>query len=290
MISLSLAILFSSFIFVIFKLFERYKIDVFQAIVFNYFTAFLCGIILYGYEWNPAALNDITWFYYAIVAAILFISLFILMGLSSQKNGVAITSVAVKMSMAASVFGMIFLYNESVSALKIFGILFAFAGVVLVSWQSKDASENQKKKSLWMLFVLFFGSGILDLVLNYVQNNELKVLTPSLFSAFGFGIAGIIGLMVFLFQLQQKKAQFSFKNVLGGIALGIPNYFSIYLLIKSYKETGWADSTVLAIINVSIVCIAAITGFLIFKEKLNLTKGLGIVASLLAILMLYFAS
>jgi drug/metabolite transporter (DMT)-like permease len=289
MISLALAILFSSFIFVIFKLFDRYKIDVFQAIVFNYFTAFLCGILLYGNEWNPIALNDITWFYYAIVAAILFISLFILMGLSSQKNGVAITSVAVKMSMAASVFGMIFLYNESVSALKILGILFAFAGVVLVSWQSKDVSENQKK-SLWMLFVLFFGSGILDLVLNYVQNNELKVLTPSLFSAFGFGMAGIIGFVVFLFQLQQKKARFAFKNVLGGIALGIPNYFSIYLLIKSYKDTGWADSTVLAIINVSIVCIAALTGFLIFKEKLNLTKGLGIVASLLAILMLYFAS
>ena len=289
MISLALAIVFSSCIFVIFKLFDQYKIDVFQAIVFNYFTAFLCGILLYGNEWNPIALKDITWFYYAIVAAILFISLFILMGLSSQKNGVAITSVAVKMSMAASVFGMIFLYNESVSSLKILGILFAFAGVVLVSWQSKDANENQKK-SLWMLFALFFGSGILDLVLNYVQNNELKVLTPSLFSAFGFGMAGIIGLVVFLFQLQQKKARFALKNVFGGIALGIPNYFSIYLLIKSYKDTGWADSTVLAIINVSIVCIAALTGFLIFKEKLNLTKGLGIVASLLAIMMLYMAS
>lgn len=289
MISLVLTILFSSFIFVIFKLFDRFKIDVFQAIVFNYFTAFLCGILLYGNEWNSSALIDINWFYYAIIAAILFISLFILMGLSSQNNGVAITSVAVKMSMAASIFGMIFLNNERVSALKILGILFAFVGVVLVSWQTKSAGENQKK-SLWMLFVLFFGSGVLDLVLNFVQNNELKVLSPSLFSAFGFGMAGIIGFVVFLFQLQQKKAHFAFKNVLGGIILGIPNYFSIYLLIKSYKEVGWADSTVLAIINVSIVCIAALTGFLIFKEKLNLTKGLGIIASLCAILMLYIAS
>lgn len=289
MISLFLAILFSSFIFVIFKLFDRYKIDVFQAIVFNYFTAFLCGILLYGSEWKPEALEDITWFYFAIVAAVLFISLFILMGLSAQNNGVAITSVAVKMSMAASVLGMIFLYNESVSALKIFGILLAFAGVVLVSWQGKN-EKSAAKQSLWMLFVLFFGSGILDLVLNYVQNNALQQLTPSLFSAIGFGMAGIIGLVVFLIQLQQKKTKFAFKNVLGGIALGIPNYFSIYLLIKSYKETGWADSTVLSIINVSIVCISALTGFLIFKEKINLTKGFGILASLLAILLLYLAN
>jgi drug/metabolite transporter (DMT)-like permease len=211
------------------------------------------------------------------------------MGLSAQKNGVAITSVAVKMSMAASVLGMIFLYNESVSALKIFGILLAFAGVVLVSWQGKN-EKSAAKQSLWMLFVLFFGSGILDLVLNYVQNNALQQLTPSLFSAIGFGMAGIIGLVVFLIQLQQKKTKFAFKNVLGGIALGIPNYFSIYLLIKSYKETGWADSTVLSIINVSIVCISALTGFLIFKEKINLTKGFGILASLLAILLLYLAN
>jgi drug/metabolite transporter (DMT)-like permease len=103
-------------------------------------------------------------------------------------------------------------------------------------------------------------------------------------------MAGIIGLVVLLFQLQQKKSRFAFKNILGGIALGIPNYFSIYLLIKSYIDTGWADSTVLAIINVSIVCIAALTGFFIFKEKLNLAKALGIVASLLAILMLYMAN
>lgn len=289
MISLSLSILFSSMIFVIFKLFDRYKIDVFQAIVFNYFTAFLCGILLYGKEWNPEALNDMTWFYFAVVAAILFISLFILMGLSSQKNGVAITSVAVKMSMAASVLGMIFLYNESVSLMKTLGITLAFAGVVLVSWQGKG-SDSKGKQSLWMLFALFFGSGILDLVLNYVQNNALQHLTPSLFSSFGFGMAGIIGLTVFLVQLKMKKTQFAFKNVLGGIVLGIPNYFSIYLLIKSYKDTGWTDSTVLSVINVSIVCISAITGFLIFKEKINPTKGLGIFASLLAIYFLYLAN
>jgi len=289
MISLLLAILFSSFILVIFKLFDRFKIDVFQAIVFNYFTAFLCGILVYGNEWNPKALTDITWFYFAIVAAILFISLFILMGLSSQKNGVAITSVAVKMSMAASVLGMIFIYNESVTPLKICGIILAFAGVVLVSWQGKE-EKSTRNQSLWMLFVLFFGSGVLDLVLNYVQNNALQHLTPSLFSAFGFGMAGIIGLIIFLFQLQQKKTQFAFKNIFGGIALGIPNYFSIYLLIKSYKETGWADSTVLSIINVSIVCVSTLIGFLIFKEKINLTKGLGIIASLLAILLLYLGS
>ncbi len=48
MIALAGTIISSTLIFVIFRLFEKYKIDTFQAIVFNYFTAFICGVVLYS--------------------------------------------------------------------------------------------------------------------------------------------------------------------------------------------------------------------------------------------------
>ena len=95
MIPLLVSILCSSLIFIIFKLFPKFKIDTFQAIVFNYFTAFICGVLLFGKEWNAAALDSGNWHWYIVLCAILFISLFILMGISSQKNGVALTSIAV---------------------------------------------------------------------------------------------------------------------------------------------------------------------------------------------------
>ncbi|MDG1658691.1 MAG: EamA/RhaT family transporter, partial [Crocinitomicaceae bacterium] len=44
MIALLLSVLSSSLIFVIFKLFARFKIDTFQAIVVNYFMAFIIGV------------------------------------------------------------------------------------------------------------------------------------------------------------------------------------------------------------------------------------------------------
>ena len=159
MIPLILSITCSTLIFVIFKLFDKFKIDTFQAIVFNYFTAFACGILLYGNEWTPAAMNNTTWIYFAIICAILFISLFFLMGTSSQKNGVAITSVAVKMSMAFSILLMILLYSEEVTVLKLSGIVLAFLGIYLVSSPSKS---GQRSSALWMLAVLFIGSGFLD--------------------------------------------------------------------------------------------------------------------------------
>jgi drug/metabolite transporter (DMT)-like permease len=127
-------------------------------------------------------------------------------------------------------------------------------------------------------------------VLNYVQKFHLEQLTPSLFSAFGFGIAGLIGSFVLVYQLITQRSVFQFRNVLAGIALGIPNYFSIFLMMLSYKTTGWTDSTVLAIINVSVVLLSAVTGFIAFKENVNSQKIIGLLSAVSAIIILYFAS
>jgi drug/metabolite transporter (DMT)-like permease len=134
MIALIGSIVFSSFIFILFKLFPKFGVDTFQAIVFNYFTACICGFALYGDSWSNAAWTDTNWMYAALICGILFISLFVLMGKSSQINGVAITSVAVKMSMAISA---IFIgFGETFGLLKIAGIAMAIIGVAL--HQSKN--------------------------------------------------------------------------------------------------------------------------------------------------------
>lgn len=290
MIILFLAIIASSLIFVIFKLFPKYKINTFQAIVMNYVTACTCGFLLYGDQWNPKVLESGNWPYYAVLCGILFISLFLVMGISSQKNGVAMTSVAVKMSMALALLFMIIFYNESLSYLKISGILLAFTGVFLMAYQKKEVSTE--KSYTWMLFLLFVGSALLDLTLNFVQKNELESagLSTSLFSAIGFGIAGVVGLFVLLIQVLRKKQKIDAKSLFAGIILGIPNYFSIFWLMESYTTTGWNDSTVLAIMNVSIVMISSLIGFVVFKEFLNRQKIIGLIASVLAIGLLYLAT
>lgn len=288
MILLILSILASSLIFVIFKLFPKYQVNTFQAIVFNYVTACSCGFLLYGSEWNSKILGSGNWPYFALLCGLLFISLFLVMGISSQKNGVAMTSVAVKMSMAMAMLFMIVLYHESLSILKISGIVSAFLGVFLMAYQR---SENSKEKSYtWMLLILFMGSALLDVVLNYVQKYELNELKSSLFSAIGFGIAGLFGILILAFQMIRGKQKIHFKNILAGVVLGIPNYFSIYLLMEAYTSTGWNDSTVLAIMNVSIVMISAIVGFVAFKENVNRQKIIGLVASITAIGLLYLAT
>ena len=288
MTDLFLAIFLSSLIFVLFKVFPLFKIDTFQAIVFNYISAFLCGYILYGSELKEEAWENTNWIFYVVLAALLFISLFVLMGKSAQKNGMAITSVAVKMSMAVSVLGMVFIYNEQLPFLKIIAILLAFSGVILVSFSKK--SSDSKQQTWWMLLILFFGSGILDLLLNYVQKTQVDVISTALFSAFGFGIAGLIGLGILIAQIIRRRTRIEFRNVIGGVILGAPNFFSIFLLMRAYNSVTWSDSSVLAVINVAIVCISTLLGTLIFSEKISWAKGLGLCCSLLAIYLFYLVN
>ena len=288
MIALAGTIISSTFIFVIFRLFDKYKVDTFQAIVFNYFTAFICGILLYSHEFTSQIWIHLDWIPYTFVVSLLFISLFFVMGKSSQKNGVAITSVAVKMSLAVSMIGMIFIYNEALTPLKVFGIILALSGVLLVSL---DSNKSGPRNNSWkMLLVLFIGSGILDLTLNYTQQHVLNHLTPALFSSFGFAIAGIIGALIIIYQMIFKSVQIKLKNIIAGIILGIPNYFSIFLLLKAYEVIDFTNSSILAIVNVSVVVFSALFGFIIFRELFTIKKAIGLTASILAILSLYLAS
>jgi drug/metabolite transporter (DMT)-like permease len=288
MIVLAGTIISSTLIFVIFRLFEKYRIDTFQAIVFNYFTAFVCGIILYSNEFTSKVWVHLDWIPYTLVVSILFISLFFVMGKSAQKNGVAITSVAVKMSLAVSMIGMIVIYNEAITPFKVTGIILALSGVLLVSMEK--TKSNPSNNSLQMLLILFIGSGILDLTLNYAQQHVLNHLTPALFSSFGFGIAGLIGTIIVIYQVVFKSISIKFKNIIAGVILGIPNYFSIFLLLKSYEVIDFTNSSILAIVNVSVVVFSAVFGFIIFRELFTTKKAIGLIASLLAILSLYFAS
>lgn len=285
MIALILSIASSSLIFVIFKLFRKFDIDTFQAIVFNYFTAFFIGMGLYGGEWRPEFLESTDWMLAAVICGLLFISLFFIMGSSSQLNGVATTSVAVKMSMAASLIGMIVIFHTPLNSWNGTGILLAILGVFLVSY-----SKAEKASARWMLAVLFLGSGFLDLTIYFVQKFVLDGMPGSIFSAFGLGIAGLFGSVILAYQLATGQRKFALKNVIAGLILGIPNYFSIYLLILSYQITGWKEITVLSITNVSVVIISALLGFLAFREKATPRKLIGLISAIFAIILLYLSN
>jgi drug/metabolite transporter (DMT)-like permease len=61
------------------------------------------------------------------------------------------------------------------------------------------------------------------------------------------------------------------------------------MLIESYSSTRLEDSTVLSIANVGVVVLSGFIGFSLFKEKLTNRKIIGLLCSILAIGILFWA-
>jgi len=285
LIYLLLSILASTIIFIIFKLFEKFQINIFQAIVVNYCIAFTTGILSYNGTITISQLPNLDWFYYTLILGALFIIVFNLMGITTQKNGLSVVSVATKMSVVVPVlFGLLY-YNESFGTIKLIGIAIALIAVYLTSNKSNQGI-TVNRKSIVLPILVFIGSGIIDTSIKFLEDTYVANNDVPLFSAIIFLAAAIIGFIFIIIQIIRGSFNFEFKNIIAGICLGVPNYFSIYFLVKTLRSDILESSGIFAINNVSIVTLSTFAGIFIFKEKLIRKNWIGIALAILSIVLI----
>lgn len=278
MIYLLLSILASTAIFVLFKSFSKYKADTLQAIVVNYITACICGLVFNTSEISINNIVTANWFYAAIGLGFLFIFIFYVMALTSQKNGLSVASVATKMSVIIPVIFGILILGESLSILKLIGIVLALVAVYLTSIKTKE--NLTLSKAIYLPIILFLGSGIIDTSINYfAPENAIP-----LFSAVIFCFAAVLGLMVLTYKIIIRKSAINLKSIPFGLALGIVNYSSIYFLLKALRVKGYESSVIFTVNNVGIVAITTLVGLMLFREKISQNNWLGILTAVISII------
>jgi drug/metabolite transporter (DMT)-like permease len=287
LIYLILSIFASTAIFVVFKLFERFKINTLQAIVINYITACCCGLLSYEGTINISETSNSKWFLGAILLGFLFISVFNLMALTAQRHGLSVASVAGKMSVMIPVVFGIHVYAESISVQKIFGIVLALIAVYLTAIKAK--SSINIRQSLWLPFLLFLGSGVIDTSIKYLETTYVPENGIPIFSATIFGCAAIIGILILIIMKLKNTFVFNVKNIFGGIILGIINYYSIFFLLRALQFEGLESSTLFTVNNVAIVMVSTLVGLFLFKESISKKNWFGISLAIISILLVTLA-
>ncbi|GAB2826048.1 hypothetical protein [Ferruginibacter profundus] len=293
MIYLFGSILFSSYLTLSFKVLQRLKINTLQAIVFNYIACVLTGSVVNGSF--PVNKTNIAapWFVWALLMGAMFISIFNVIGFTTQKLGVAVASVANKLSMVIPFVFSLYLYQENSTGLKIAGIAVALAAVVLTCYpsQKSDGTTKQSRQLLLLLpLLLFVSSGLLDTLIVYVKNNFF-INPEDNFNTFlitAFSVAACIGFLILVLQVATGKQQFSFKAILAGIIIGIPNYFSIWCLGKVITAYKGNSSAIIPVNNMGIVLFSAVAAWVLFKERLSLINWIGIVLAIAAIALIAY--
>jgi drug/metabolite transporter (DMT)-like permease len=287
------SIVLTSYLTLSFKALERLGIPVLPSIVFNYWTCVLVGSMVNGVFPISAEMVQQPWAPWALLMGTVFISLFNLIAFITQRIGVAVASVANKLSLVIPFIFSLYLYNETATPLKIAGILVALAGVIATCWPAKKDEANPAPKTSIVLIlllpaILFLGSGLLDTMINYVEHQYLGKENSNDFLISAFFVAAVLGTILMIYLLAVKKTTFRYRTVLAGIAIGIPNYFSIWCLVRVLREYVGKSSAIIPVNNMGIVLFSAIVAWLVFREKLSAINWVGIFLSLVAISLIAF--
>jgi len=169
------SVLSSTVIALIFKAYQRYEVDSFQAIVVNYLVCVVVGSLLIWDFPVEAGFAQEAWFPAALVLGAIFISTFYTVALTVQNFGVTVAVVLQKMSIILSVIFAIWMYNESANALKITGIVLALAAVVLTNIPSDTEERRVQKRTLLTLLIpayVFFACGAIEALLLYTARKN----------------------------------------------------------------------------------------------------------------------
>ena len=282
--NLIIAVLCSVAVSVLLKVARKRNIVIQQAIAFNYIVAlslswFLLKPDFKGLEFTDfIAQSENTPIFLAL--GILLPSVFIIMSKAVEFAGIVRSDAAQRLSLFLPILAAFLIFHETLSQSKVVGIVLAFVGLFCLLSKPNEQSAVDFRGVLGLVGV-WFGYGIIDILFKQVAKSG-GAFPTTLFIA--FSLAACIMFIYLLF----KRTQWNVASFVGGIILGVLNFFNILFYIKAHQSFGSNPTLVFAGMNIGVICLGTITGALIFKEKISKVNWLGIVFSLSAIFCLYY--
>ena len=282
--NLIIAVLCSVAVSVLLKVARKRNIAIQQAIAFNYIVAlslswFLLKPDFKGLEFTDfIAQSENTPIFLAL--GILLPSVFIIMSKAVEFAGIVRSDAAQRLSLFLPILAAFLIFHETLSQSKVVGIVLAFVGLFCLLSKPNQQSAVDFRGVLGLVGV-WFGYGIIDILFKQVAKSG-GAFPTTLFIA--FSLAACIMFIYLLF----KRTQWNVASFVGGIILGVLNFFNILFYIKAHQSFGSNPTLVFAGMNIGVICLGTITGALIFKEKISKVNWLGIAFSLCAIFCLYY--
>lgn len=281
MVYLLLAILCSSIISIVMKLSKNFIKNKMMMFVTNYIVCTICSLFFIGNIDMIEKSEFVFPIWFGIITGFGYLGCFLLLELNIRKNGVVLSSTFSKLGLLVPIFISIVFYHEIPSVVKIIGIILAIVAIILMNIEFKKKDINNKAfniMNLLLILLLLFG-GLTDASTTIFEHNSNFGL-KGLFLTMIFSSALVLSLVILLI----KHQSISYKDILFGIFIGIPNYFSSFFLLNALKSI---DAIIVyPTYSVSTIVIITLVGVLFFKEKLKINEIIGMSIIIASIILL----
>lgn len=293
MLNFILAVLFTVSLYLIMRAFSKYQVNPLHAVIFNYYTCVGMGLV---FMTDRASYFNADWLSKPILLTlalgIMFVVVFVLIGLTTTKVGVTAASLAGNMSLVIPVLFGLFIFknnNKDFTFWNYLGLLIALVALALST--IKKGNTGDIPKTGWILFLpilLFLGSGTNNTLINYVSATFYRPDQSALFTAIACTGAILVGTSFLIFKIVLAKEKVSGRSILGGLILGCPNFLSFYFLLKALQGFGNSAAFVFPIYNVLSMLASALFAWILFKETLQPLNKLGLGLAVLAIFLISY--
>ena len=274
MIYLMLAIASSALVSIIIRLGEDHVTNQMGMLLSNYVVCSICAIVCSNSDVVTAV--QASGFFdigLGVVCGFLYLAGLLLMQYNTKHNGVVLSSTFIKLGVLIPILMAIVFFREIPKGTQVIGIVLALLAIVMIHFE-KDALKEGNKK-IWLLVLLLCG-GITDSTANIFE----KFGSPAAKDVYLFMIFFVAGVLAFVLVLKSKK-KVSPKDVIFGVILGVPNYFSSRFLLLSLSSM--SAVVVYPTYSVATMIVITVVGVLAFKEKLDRKKAIALGMIVLAL-------
>lgn len=301
MFYLSLAIICSATIALIFKYTENANTNRYVITSANYFIAFATSLFMIVSRGLLGGINrqrpfleefklltshklailspysSIIWgLIVGSVAGVFFFLSFIYYQKSVKENGVGVSGTIAKLGILIPMIFSIVIWKEFPTSIQWIGILLSLVSIVIVNLSAKSLEKFDLKPTIIFLFIFGGMAEFSNKIYQKYALNDYKDVF--LFTIF------FVAFLISLFYTLKDKGQVSKKDIFTGFAVGIPNLFSSYFLILSLATV--KTSLAFPIYSAGSIVLINIGGFLIFKEKIARKNQLAIFLTIIALVLI----
>ena len=265
---LVLAIVSSTCNHLLFKAFARLRIDLLSAIVVNYVICVVIGYNASGASFARSSIFIQDWYPFSVIQGAVFVVCLLLIGRTTEKQGVSVASLATRLSVAIPAFTAFLLYDDLVSAAKITGILAALLALYLSCIDFRGSADPFRLGSMLPL-ALFTAFGTHATLVKFVQEKFLGSTSYHVYVMAAFLSAFLISGSILAWRLFKKQQACRWRDLISGLALGFSNYGSVYFLIRALSVTGWQSSQLFPTISIAVLSLSSLGAWAFFNERLH---------------------
>ncbi len=279
---LLLATLGSALMAIALKAFPSEEYNRYGILVGNYITCVLLGLVLMP-DRSVLASPEPATLLCGICGGLLFISVLILMQSSILRNGAILTSAFGKLGMLVPLLASILILGETPSPIQWAGILLVIAAILLINHRAENRAHSSGSRSILLLIAVLLGSGGADGIAKIFEQTGRRE-QDTLYMFLVFLTAGVLAVGLMLREGMTAGKKVSCRSMLAGIAVGIPNYFSSFLLLQALVKL--PAFIVYPAYSTGAILIVTLASAFFFKEKPGKLQLTGLGCILIALVLL----